>query len=420
MRAAFRALYSRVIGAVFSGRWWLRDRRPKVFILNNAAIVYALLDGSRGRRVAPVILAEQWPKTWRFLLSCWRRDVVLAHLPQARLDARDRAMLRGIRRKLESAWEQPSPGMEEARRTFLRQRLFEGRLLEDRARRAKRYCKLMHRHRFQRVMIGDASNGECRLVVESARWFGIPADELLNGMFLTNVRNDARNGYRSEPASIDRFLAWGRRSAEWANTTALGTPCVRTGYPPTKAFRNATHAPRPGKDNWLILPSMPEGGDIRFLKSSTFSCLADVLRVLKELGFRNVRVKLHPGALSNKRYFESIAAYVGLPCETYARGSIADYLDWADYVVGPVNSGAFVEALAAGRPYYAFRLHPSSIDPRYLEGIPLMETADDLRHAIEQGLEPDGEEILQELCSIRDIPDPVDRVWAALEEGVGP
>lgn len=412
LREFLRGCYAMAVGAAFGLLWRLRSGKPKVFLFNNAAVMDALLEKSRDAAVAPVILAEQWPKSLRFLRSCRQNGVVLAELPRASLTGADKAALRAMTQKLFKSWSAPASGLEKARRAFIKERCIDSGLLRDRAARVKRYNAFMKRHQFRRVMVGDITNTECRIIAETARVHNAPFDELLNGMFLTDRQNDARIARGGN----NRLLARGAVDERWAQKSAFGLKRLRAGYPPDGAWRQKPETMPPRQNNWLIMPCYTDGDDSRGLMSNMFSTLVDVVRTLTDLGYKNIRIKLHPGMPKQKAYFEKILTFHKLNYPVFQDGGLIDHIYWADFVAGPIGSGALLETLGAGRSYFAFRPWPTGINPAYFENTPIMSSVADLRRALKSGMKPDATAILQDFCSMDDIPDSVGCVWKALAE----
>jgi len=89
-------------------------------------------------------------------------------------------------------------------------------------------------------------------------------------------------------------------------------------------------------------------------------------------------------------------------------------MEWSDFVVGPVNSGAFVEALALGRPYYPMRCSPTLLDDKLLGPVRCYADGESLLDALRRGEAPDDRtagEYMASLDSIRDAGQAVLNTW---------
>jgi|GEM_PF-2208234 len=422
-RRLLRQLYAMIVERLFDLRWRSSGRKPKVFFLLNGAALLPLIASSAARGIAPVIAAAQWPKTLSFLRQCWRQGVVLAAFPEARLSEREREELKAMSGAVERGWGPTDDIAEETRRGFIRQRCLATSALERAAAKAKRYRRLFERHRPVRVVVGDSTNQECRAVLENARALDIPADEVLNGMFLSARRCDARSGRDQMPGLIDRLLVWGSAALPWAAAAAPDVETELVGYPPAVCSTAVPSLRGQGRRRWLVLPCYVDGDDVRGLQASFFAYIIAVLRMLRELGYSDVRLKLHPGVLPGwpmKEDVERILMLHDVAAPVYQADSLAVHLTWADAVIGPVNSGAWVETLAADRAYFPLLPAPSSMDMRFLGGIRVFNSVGALRRAIADSWQPDVKATLQALCAATEIEDPVSSLWKAVERRIDP
>jgi hypothetical protein len=137
------------------------------------------------------------------------------------------------------------------------------------------------------------------------------------------------------------------------------------------------------------------------------------------LGYSEVRIKPHPGFPETIPYMEAVLRYFRLDARVVA-GRLDEHVAWADVVVGPVNSGAFVETLSLGKPYYPCRGAPSALRPELMGAARVFATAAELRAALVAGDAPDAAAILDTLCSTQEIRDPARRVWREIERAMVP
>jgi hypothetical protein len=270
---------------------------------------------------------------------------------------------------------------------------------------------LFRRHRFARVVVGDATNGFSRLVAECARTAGVPTDELPNGMFVTRQRYDARLGDSSAPAVIRRVLSWGPLTERWLTATGARVIRATVGYPALEDLRRAVAEPRFGKA--LVLPIYADADDAMAFTSNIFGSLVDIVRALRDFGCAEIRVKVHVGP-QNRDYYADVLRDSGLDVPIFKDNAFAEHLRWADFVVGPVNSGAFVETLAAGKPYFPICPSPSQIDPALLPQVRLVRSAGDLIDRLRLRDVPDRDMVLEDMCSFVSIPDASRRFWSVL------
>ena len=97
-------------------------------------------------------------------------------------------------------------------------------------------------------------------------------------------------------------------------------------------------------------------------------------------------------------------------------GSYRTNLEWADIVIGPANSGAVLETIASGRPYFQVCLKPNAVNKRYISGSPVFEDIESLRQCLEGGVSLDQKEYLENFTSLKEFPNSPQRTWDVIEE----
>ena len=414
LRQLLRGVYETIVDLLFGIRALLAPARHRIFLFQNWLIVRSLCDAFETPGLAPVVLSGMYPKTPGFLLRCWRRGIFHAKLPAATLDAGDKEAIKKIIRELENAWITEGFELDETIRHFIQRRLIASGAFQTKARLTKRFDRLFARHRFKRILIGDAENSQCCIAADLAFRDGIETDELLNGMFMTKRNHESRTGDAHRPPMVSRLLAWGKQNEKWIAAINGDMPCVRTGYPVFDHLRRETAVGTSSLGRALVLPIPVERPDTRGLNANMFSTMVETVRALKNLGIHDIRIKVHPGP-HNKRYFEDVVRNFSLDCAVFKDGLLAGHIEWADVVIGPINSGAFVETMMAGKPYYPMVIQPSSLHPDHFGAVTPLGSVPELIDAIKAGSCPDAYETLETFCSILSIPDPSRRVWQAME-----
>ncbi|MCC7016141.1 MAG: hypothetical protein IT564_02925 [Rhodospirillales bacterium] len=410
VRPALREIYAEAIDTVF--RIGRRGAPPlgKVLLVLNWLTMRSLIRSHRDSGLAPAMLAGHMPKGLASLRTWWRDGVALVNPPPARLDSADRRSLAVIRAEIESGEAAPGDAAAAARHLFILHRILAAGRLERRALEVKRYLKLFRRHRFARVVVGDATNGFCRMIADCARAAGVATDELPNGMFVTRQRYDARLGDGAAAPAIQRELSWGPLTDRWLETTGVRVPRVTVGYPALDGLRRPVAPVR--FERALILPIYADADDAMAFTSNIFGSLVEVTRALRDFGCQ-VRVKVHVGP-QNLAYYTDVIRQAGIGVPVFKDNLFDRHLEWADFVVGPVNSGAFVETLAAGKPYFPICPSPSQIDPKLLPGVRLIGSASELIERLKRQDVPDRDRVLEDICSFVSIADSSRRFWAVL------
>lgn len=416
-RTWLRNLYGIAIDFVFAVTGTLRRSKPRVFLLNNPLIVKELLRTAKNLNVEPVLLAGMLPKSPRFLWRCLADGIRLVHLPAAASTPALHSSVDAIRARIKAHW-QTTPARdahEQATRLFIRDAVLAGNILEERAHESQRFDALFRRLKLARVHVGDSENQSCRTVLEVAENQGIGRDELLNGMFLSAQQIDSRTGDSRRPALVQRLLAWGKNNEMWLEATGSPATAVRTGYPTVDLLRTLPVPPAPGKGNALVLPLHIDRIDVAGLYGEVFAYLVETVIGLNAAGFNNVRVKVHPG-FHNMEYYRAALSRHGADCEIIKDGPLMEHIIWSDVVIGPINSGAFVESMAMRRPYYPMRNMPSSLEPSLFAPARVSETVGQLIDALSHGQDGGDDVVLAAIAGWDpDVP-AASRVWRATQE----
>lgn len=409
-RPRLRAGFSAMVDRLTALRSAL-SRRPRVFIIHNWNTLSALLNACPGRSIGAAVNATWVPKTLNFVARCLRDDIRLMHVPNLILNEREKAEVTTIELNLRRKLEQPTDGARAAVRDFLLARILSGADLARSAIQVKTYRRMLTRLRPQRVLVGDIGNHVCRTIAEAAATQGAAVDELVNGMFITPMRWDARTGAPDQSPLVDRHLVWGRQQEDWLRLIGAPSPSVRTGYPALDAFP-PRQLPVTGR-NALLLPLSTECGDTTALRANIMSSLVQFAGALTSAGW-HVRVKLHPGR-TVAAYYKEVLTLAGIEAEVTKVGPLTEHLAWADIVIGPLNSGAFVESLAYGRPFYGIHPEPSSVLPELWGNTSVHAHPDTLLKCL-AAPKQNVSETLEYLCERTPGP-AAPRVWEALEKG---
>jgi hypothetical protein len=409
-RRRLRSAYAYIVDMVFRMRWCLSGRPATQFIYTNFPVIQGLITAHKPGMASPLFLAATLPKSWNLLKTCWQKGVRLAHLTEANLTDEEHDAISKIEARITQHFAMRSDPFDQALGSFIQKRLIMTGWFRAAAAEVKSYLNFLEKNRVGRVVVGDVT-GHIRIIAESASVLGIPADEMVNGMFVVPQRNDARCGDKGRGPFLDRILTWGEQNERWLESCAARVNVSRTGYPALDVFRrNAIPRTHSKPKTALVLPIYVDADDVMALVSNIFAYLVDTLQVLKASGVENIRVKLHVGP-QDLDYYTDVARSSGVDCDVIKGGPIGPHLEWADIVVGPVNSGAYIEANAAGVPYYGFRPWPSLIDARLFDGMGILATPAELAHALATGWLPDRDKILASVASFDEISDSGSRTW---------
>lgn len=414
------AAFERLVDGLSRLRRAVGSGRPRVLMLVSHMAAIPLIRKFEGRAFYPMFLAWLFPRKRDvgFVADCIARGMLVVGAPRRRLSRDERRAVDGIRARLERAWaENPASGREAMVRKHVKKHLLDaGRLYEK----AADVCwaeRVLARHRPDFVFTDTLQNSVMLTLVELAKLRGIPTAATWHGPYIQDVRFDIFGSDERVPPLVDTCFTWGRNHERWLDNTAATTARVRTGNPICGIYRDLPRA-RPDKGNVLVLQYIGPGHDFAAPTSHEYFYFVHVVRMLKDLGYANIRLKFHPG-LSKVGYYERIAADFDVACELVADRPFPEMVTWADLVIGPVISGAMLEVISAGRTYYPVLLPPHSINLDYLESAPVYGDIESLRRALESGSPPDQGRLVDDFIACDDIPDPAARLWQVVGEALG-
>ena len=293
--------------------------------------------------------------------------------------------------------------------------------LADAARKVHMAERFFERYQPRRLVVDGVRNIPPYVFVEAAHTRGVAIDYIWHSpMTPDNKRLDALGGDPRTPPRVTRCLSWGRVSDKWLGDIGAEQPRVRVGCPLSERYKGSAVTSSPTGGRALVLQYTPTVLDLRGLNANAFVNFVTVVRKLRELGFDDIVMKLHPGpGRWKKAYFEKVADFFDLDCPIYKTRPYHELLEWADIVVGPLTSGAMFETLASGKPYHTFLMEPHGLNPAYYGDYPILSTADDLTDAVKGDYADVARRLLDEVYGLDEVPNGAERFWEVLGNGSG-
>jgi hypothetical protein len=429
-----RWLLKRVYGAALSTASRLRvafDRKPCILLLLGGNTIEPLTQQFRPGTFTPAVLARTVPKRWRSLLRCLRNGIRLLDITEASLSAVDRDRLRQIRSDLAHRLVDADSARARIVHQFILRNFIDSTKPEALAVEVLKAEKQLASLRPARIVVDGVRNPPPRIYVELAGRFGCKVDYLWHSPMVPQyLKFDALGGDPNTVPMVDRCLSWGPMNDHWLNSVEAKMPRVRVGSPLSDRYSGWKSPPQRPSDlpiseqNVLVLQYAPILSDLKSQNASLYSCFVELVRQLNDEGFRNIRFKLHPGpGRWKKDYFETIAAMFGIDCKIMKTEPFSECVSWADIIVGPAQTGAFFETLAAGKPYYAYILEPNSYDVSCYEGYPIYASVEDVvagvvNAELDAAGDEIGENLLDRLYSTREYPSGSRRLWHVLANDI--
>ena len=212
---------------------------------------------------------------------------------------------------------------------------------------------------------------------------------------------------------VDYFFSWGRFNDQWLDAIAADTQSIRTGNP-VAAKNKKLIRPESRPKKILLLQYAGTGEDYVFPQALQYDFFVHATAMLNRKTDVTVRLKVHQGPYSAD-YYRAVADRFGLNVEIYKEEPFQELLQWADAVIGPVASGAMLEVLGAGVPYYPVLLQPTAIDAAHFEDHPIFASVDELETALENWDQQQFDSINESFSDLGNpIPPPT-----RLDNGVG-
>jgi len=349
-----------------------------------------------------------------WILRCVLRGVIPASAERPQLDALERAEIA----EMQDSLQRLAGRVTDKRLTLIleyvvRNILEPGRLVEM-ARDVKHIERLLEDLRPQAVLSDGLDYYLSHILFFVAKKHGIATIGTWHGQYLQDVRMNVLGSDPRIKAPIDWFFTWGRANEAWLANIGSTVRSIRTGNPVAISASRSLMANRPVR-RVLLLQFVATGEDHLFPQAIQYDFTVRLVRELVERGSFEVQLKIHPGPYS-RPYYEAVANHFGLELDIRKDEAFKDSLAWADIVIGPAVSGAMLEVLGTGKPYYPVVLRPSAVNRDYLADCPIYEDIDGLFAAIQSNEAPDWDKLLENHAALGQFSNPATRTWDAMAE----
>jgi len=427
LKSVLLGIYTTALKAATALRRRMLPDDNRVLLLVNSHVLDSLLMGYGGQNVTPVVLARSVPRRWRHLWQCFSSGILLVDTRKPKLTAEDEASVQ----RIYEAFERAINGLQGPTGLFVADYLRENSLhtaeLRGVAETILEAEHLLRTIKPKRIVVDGVQSRRHTSFTELARAMGIGVDYTWHSpLSPQSLKMGGLGGDPRQPRFVDRCLSWGEANDKWIARAGKGVSVVRVGSPMRRKFESlrqrASREAKPvGDTNVLVLQYTYTVLDMAGLNASMYGSFVGTIQTLKKLGYRHFRFKLHPGsARFDVSHFQRIADHFGIACEIHKSTPFRDCLEWADVVIGPLISGAAMETMGAGLPYYAYLLPPQkTADPVYYEDFPLMHSIDDLPGALQQDNTAANEKLLDIVWGRTEVSDPCARFWDVLSKPEG-
>jgi hypothetical protein len=411
-------IYSHLAELATTLRCLGRSRRNRIFMVVITNMAEPMIRKFRGQKLTPIFLARTLPKNLSLLWHCFRHGILLAARKDVPLSTADNKRLIDIHGTIKKALSDPTSEVSSTIRTYVSKRILETGKLAKVAEEVLAAERLLDRYQPRRIVVDGERNPPPRIYIELAHARKIPVDDTWHSTLIPkNQMLDALGGDPRSTPLVSRSLTWGSAHEAWLDAVESKQPRIRVGSPLSDRYAKPKIHTSIGKDNALILQYTPNVMDIKGLNANMFSHFVDTARLLKKRGYKSIWLKLHPGPRQLESiYFKKIADHFGFKCRIFKEEPFEECVAWADIVVGPVQTGALYETLAAGKPYHAFLLRPHGMHPEYYGSYPIYSTVDEFALGLDRPQPVDAEcDLLNAVYSLDDFPSGSKRFWEVME-----
>ncbi len=278
--------------------------------------------------------------------------------------------------------------------------------------------RLLDIYQPQHILTDSLLNSVSGIIIDIAREKRIPISLTLHAHYIQNLKFERLGCDPRAGKQADRFFSWGPITENWLHTSGATAKPVRTGNPISSKFLSKPRPVKRASRNILILQYTIAYSDLRALPHHEYEFFVEMVRALNGLGHNNIRLRLHPG-VPKFCYYKDIASHFDLICEINDSGPFEEHLDWADFVIGPVISGAMLEVMASGKHYYPVLLQPTAIDMSHLKGLECYSSSEQVLDAIVKNSPGKQSEMLTAFTSASSHPHPAANIWQAIEHKSG-
>ncbi len=398
--------------AVFAGS------RPKALITINTSMTRPLLDGfvDAPHALAPVLFFRTQPKNIGFLLRAICAGAMFIAHPRTRpLAGKDRDAVASIHARLRKNLAAMTGPANTVVAAAMLEFIGDGERLFRWAAEINAAERLLRRLRPSIVVIDTPKNPPNIFYAELAAGMRIAVDYIWHSpMMPETFATQFMGGDPRRPATATRCLSWGNANDRWLDVAAPGLRSRFVGSPIAGNYigHKPNAHPRAGK-RALILEYSIVSRWLASLNATKYEYFVDAVHILRELGFEDIAIKLHPGRPS-QRYYERIRDHFGLECRVLKTERLHEVLKDFDVVIGPIHSGATFEAMAAGKEVYAFWCGDDATLRMFYSDYGLLRSIFDLPDAISHKRCIDNDKILRDVYGGVDADEAIRLFWSAL------
>lgn len=408
------------------GRIYLRFGRkhPRVLFLNSQLTSIPLITEFSGGKLTPLLLSEWFPnkKDVRFLLKSVLKGIVLIGVSRPSLSKADLERLDAIERRIKERLTASITAIDKFCARYILENILKENGLIKSAERALWAESIIDTYRPDHIFTDSLQNPMIHTFLEIAQKRAISTSVTWHSHWIQEQRLEIFGCDPRITPMVDRCFTWGKTNESWLSSIGAKNSHHRTGnILITKLLDqsviNNTNDQTVGKKA-LVLEYTAQYEDFSTKAFDEYAFFVEAVRMLSDLGYTEIRFKVHPNN-PNTPYYEAIAVFFDLRCEIVELGPFSKHIEWADFAIGPVSSGATVEFIASGKPYFPMILDARPVNMNYFEGGVVYSDLQAVRAQLETGCAQSQNQMLENITSYSTIRNPAEQTWRALEKFTG-
>lgn len=396
---------------------FMAGRRPSVFVASTHLSALPLIREFAPSKISALVLADWYPnkRDVGFVIKNMLKGVYPATARRPKLNGDQKSTLANMCRRLEQdAIDAPQGEIGDVRRYVAKYIVSSGKFV-DMAKDVLWIEKILDRHRPQWVTSDGLDFYLCHILFSLARKRGVKSIATWHGQYIQNVKMWVLGCDRRIDAPIDYFFTWGEINERWLSAIGSTVKPMRSGNPVARrSLQDSSGQANPAK-RVLLLQYVAAGEDQVFPQGKQYNVFVDTVSMLHEIGLNDICLKVHPGPYSES-YYRQVAAFCDLDVRVVKDTPFQDLVAWADLVIGPAVSGAMLEVLGTGTPFYPLLVAPHAVDENYLADYPVYHDVEELKAALCREAAPDFESLLNGFTASKDIPNAARHTWKLFDQ----
>ena len=415
--SAFESLF----GFISSIQRTIWNTRPAVLLVNTHLTAVPLLDNFDGRGLTPMVLAKWFPRKAKLLILLKRllKGVMLVGGPAPKLSEAENISLKKMEKDLVENWNASSEHSVTFFRNYFQKHIIPSGRFQEMAQNIKWVSQLLDRYSPKMLFSDGLDDALSQIFFVASKKRNIRTAVTLHGTVIHDAKIDILGCDERVDPVVDTFFTWGKVNEDWLEDIAAQCKTVRIGNLVALRSRPTTlPLQMENRQRALVLQYAMTPWDLAWPQDAQYSLFVATIRLLNELGFKEVRFKMHPGG-GSASFYEKIVSTFGLNCLIYQNEPFDSLVNWADFAVGPVSSGGMLEFLGSNKPYFPILIEPTSMNPKYVEGLPVSRNLKDLREYLTAPTPPDFSALNERFSSLTEIPNPAIRTWEELKSELG-